>query len=51
MVGALGLAGEGAVLDGPQLRVAVPASEGLAIEQRLEAILGGQRGEGDQQEG
>ena len=51
MVRALGLAGDGTVLDGSQLGVAVPAGEGLAIEDRLEAVLGGQRGKGDQQEG
>ena len=50
MVGALGLAGDGAVLDGPEVRIAVPTGEGLAIEDRLEAVLGGQRGKGDQQE-
>ena len=50
MVRSLGLAGDRAVFDGPQLRVAVPAGQGLAVEQRLEAILGGKRGEGRQQE-
>ena len=50
MVGALGLPGEATVLDGPEVRVAVPTSEGLAVEDRLEAVLGGKRGEGDQQE-
>ena len=50
MVGPLGLAGEGTFLDGPELRVPVPAGEGLAVEDRLEAVLGRKRGEGGQQE-
>ena len=51
VVRSLGLAGDRAVLDGPELGVAVPAGQGLAVEERLEAFLGRKRGEGDQQEG
>jgi len=50
MVRSLGLAGDRAVLDGPELRIAVPAGEGLAVEQGLEAVLGGEGSEGRQQE-
>ena len=34
---AAGLAGDGAVLDGPELGIAVPSGEVLAVEQTLEA--------------
>ena len=40
-----GLAGDGAVFDPPELRVAVPAVQRLAVEDRLEAgVLGPRRG-------
>ena len=36
-----GLAGDRAVFDAPKLGIAVPALQGLAVEDRLEAFLGG----------
>ena len=39
-----GFAGDGAVLDAPQLGIAVPAFERLAVEDRLEAVVIGRQG-------
>jgi len=47
-----GGAGDGAVLDGPVFLAALPAVEGLAIEQGFEArLVGGEGGEREQRAG
>jgi hypothetical protein len=42
-----GLTGDRSILDAPELGVAIPAFERLAIEDRLEASIRGKCGAGD----
>ena len=39
---------QGAVFDGPQLRIAVPTREVLAVEERFEAVLGEGRSQNEE---
>ena len=49
MLGTLGLAGDGTILDGPEFGIAVPAGEVLAVEKIGETFFG-ERGQGGQKD-